>query len=291
MVTRLGLIGYGKWGRNIERTLRTFDGVSLVVIGRHEPLRRDLDGVLIATPSATHVDFALPYVEAGIATFVEKPMVTSVADARRIAEAAERAHTPVFVGHVQRYNPAFRALLEMLPGLGDIRYILCESANGNPRTDCSVLWDWLPHDLSMAQAIFGTGPTSVETWALSGTSRCETAVLRFRHGDTSWVSTVSWQSAVRRQCLTIAAERATVIFDDRADRKLALHDTQGIASYPGYDDMLPLTKELGAFLDIVRSGAIDRSHIELDASIAQAIIAAETSISEGGATVSIAAPR
>jgi predicted dehydrogenase len=291
MITRLGLIGHGKWGRNIERTLRAFDGVSFAVIGRHEPLRRDLDGVLIATPSATHVEFALPYVESGIATFIEKPMVTSVADARRIAEAAERSHTPVFVGHVQRYNPAFRALLEALPGLGDIRYILCESANGNPRSDCSVLWDWLPHDLSMAQAIFGAGPTSVEAWALSRTSRCEAAVLRFRYGDISWVSTVSWQSSIRRQCLTIAAERATVIFDDRADRKLALHDTQGIASYPCYDDTLPLTKELGAFLNIVRSGSVDRSHIELGASIAQAIADAETSISKGGTAISIAAPR
>ena len=54
MVTRLGLIGRGKWGRNIEQTLLSLEDVSVIPIARDEPLRHDLDGVVIASPSVTH---------------------------------------------------------------------------------------------------------------------------------------------------------------------------------------------------------------------------------------------
>src|SRR5262245_5331046 len=141
MATRLGLIGRGKWGRNIEQTLLSLGEISVIGLARGEPLRCDLDGVLIASPSATHVELALPYIQAGIPTFIEKPMATSVADARRIEEAAKHSRAAVFVGHLQLYNPAFQALLKLLPALGPIRYMLSDSANGNPRMDSSVLWD------------------------------------------------------------------------------------------------------------------------------------------------------
>jgi len=287
MATRLGLIGHGKWGRNIERTLRSFDDVSLAVIGRHEPLRRDLDGVLIATPSATHVEFALPYIEAGIATFIEKPMATSVVDARSISEAAERSRTPVFVGHIQRYNPAFREFVKILPGLGVIRYVLCESANGNPRTDCSVLWDWLPHDLSMAQTIFGRTPANVQAWSLTSPSNCQAAATRFCYDDVSLHSIVSWQSPIRRQQLTVVAERGTLTFDDRAQQKLTLYAIDGTASHPEHNNELPLTRELRSFLDMVRSGSVDRSHTELGTSIVRMITGAEKSISNNGMIIEI----
>jgi UDP-N-acetylglucosamine 3-dehydrogenase len=283
MVTRLGLIGRGSWGRNIERTLLSFRDVSLVVVERGEPPRRDLDGILVATPSETHADVALPYIEAGIATFIEKPMVTSVADAHRIQEAAIGSRGAVFVGHIQRYNPAFLVLLELLPAIGGIRYVLCEDANSRPRINCSVLWDWLPHDLSMAHAIFGVDPISVQAWPLTASSTCQAAVSRSRYGEVSLISTVSWLSPIRSQRLTITAERGTLIFDDKAKRKLVLYDLDGNTSYPGYDDELPLTRELRAFLKFARSECSDQSHVALGTSIARTIAAAEESIVKGTA--------
>ena len=156
MALRLGLVGRGRWGRNIERTLLTFPDVSVAVIAKGENPRTGLDGVLIATQSAVHAEIALPYIEAGIATFIEKPMTTAPADAERIRNAAERSGAIVFVGHILLYHPAFLAALDLLPSLGTVRYLLCEGMNGNPRTDSSVLWDWLPHDLSIARAIFAS---------------------------------------------------------------------------------------------------------------------------------------
>jgi len=287
MHTRLGLIGRGKWGRNIERTLLSLPGVSVIAIAKGEPPRRDLDGVLIATPSATHAELALPYIEAGTAVFIEKPMATSLKDARRIRNAALRSRSTVFVGHIHLYNPAFVALQAALPRLGTVRYVLCESANDNPRADSSILWDWLPHDMSRARALFGSDPVSVQAWDLTGPQSCQAAMVRYRYGSASLVSTMSWLSPVRRQSMTITGERGVIIFDDKAQRKLVVHDKAGIAWYPDYDMDLPLTRELRAFLDVVRSGAADLSHVTLGIAIVEAIEAAEQSIGTDGAPIEV----
>jgi predicted dehydrogenase len=284
---RLGLIGRGRRGRNIERTLLSFGDVAVVPIGRNEPLQREFDGVIIASPSASHAELALPHIQAGIPTFIEKPMATSVADAERIREAAQHAQTAVFVGHLQLYNPAFQAVLDLLPTLGPIQYVHCDSANDNPRADSSVLWDWLPHDLSMARAIFAAEPTCVQAWSLTGTENIQAAVSRYHYGAASLVSVTSWLSLVRRTQVTICAEQGVLIFDDRAQRKLTLHQRDGKVSYPGYETELPLTRELRAFLDLIRSRSTDSSHAALGVAIVRAIEAAEESIRNGGSVTKI----
>jgi UDP-N-acetylglucosamine 3-dehydrogenase len=287
MALRLGLVGRGRWGRNIERTLLSFPDVSVTTIAKGESPPAGLDGVLIATQSTTHAQAALPYIEAGVATFIEKPITTTVSDAERIREAAQRSGGVVFVGDIFLHHPAFLAALELLPSLGAIRYLLCEGMNGSPRTDSSVLWDWLPHDLSMARAILGRGPDSVAAWSLSGGLTPGAAVSKFQFGTTPVVSTVSWLSAVRRKQTIMVCENAALVFDDKAERQLALYTNQPDLSVPAYSNELPLTLELRAFLQAIRSGTADASHIESGMVIVRAIAAAEESISLGGGAVKI----
>ena len=230
---------------------------------------------------------ALPYIEAGIATFIEKPMATSVTDAQRIQEVAERSRAAVFVGHIQLHNPAFHTLLKLLPALGSVRYVLCDSANSDPRTNSSVLWDWLPHDLSMARAILGTDPGWVQAWSLTHTQITQAAVSRYQYGATSLVSMMSWLSPARRRQVMVCADRGVIVFDDRAAQKLTVHDKDGNTSRPTYGNELPLTNELRAFLRLVRSGSSDASHIALGVAIAQAIGSAEESITKAGVAVEI----
>jgi UDP-N-acetylglucosamine 3-dehydrogenase len=284
---RLALFGRGPWGRNIERTLRAFPHISVTVVARGATPPRDLDGVVIATPGATHAELAIPYIEAGIATFIEKPMATTRADAERIVAAAERAGGTVFVGHVHLHNPAFRTLLDVLPTLGAIRSLTCEGMNDRPRADCSVLWDWLPHDLTMALAMFGRLPDRVSTVGLGGSPVTQAAVATFHFGGVPMVSTVSWLSPVRRQQMTIQTGNGTLIFDDKAERKLTLLQGGTISHHPTYDDELPLTREMRSFVEVIRSGTTDRSQAVLGAAVVRMIAAAEKSILLGGASVRI----
>lgn len=287
MALRLGLVGRGRWGQSIERTLASFPDVSVVNIARADKRPASLDGVLIATPSATHAEVALPYIEAGIATFIEKPMATSVWDAERIRDAAVRSGAPVFVGHIYLYHPAFLAALALLPTLGSVRSLICEGANDRPRADSSVLWDWLPHDLSMARAIFGCNADRARAWKLLGDFRAEVAASEFRFGDAGVVSMMSWHSPVRTRRVTVVCEKAVLIFNDKADPQLVVRGNKGAVMYPAFPSEPPLTCEIGAFLQMVRSKKMDPAHLEVGAAIVRGIAAAERSINLDGQLVKI----
>ena len=287
MALRLGLVGHGRWGKNIHRTLLTFPDVAVALLDKGAAPDTSLDGVLIATQSATHAALALPYVEAGVATFIEKPMTTALVDAERIRDAATRSGAVVFVGHIFLFHPAFLAALELLPALGAIRYLLCEGMNSNPRRDSSVLWDWLPHDLSIARAVFGREPERVAAASLAGGAHAQAALSRFEFGATSLVSTVSWLSPVRRRRITIACEKGTIELDDAAERRLRLFDAHGALSHPEYSDELPLTREMAAFLRAVRAREGSAAHLETGIAIVRAIAAAERSVALGGQPVAL----
>jgi predicted dehydrogenase len=283
---RLGLVGRGRWGSNIERTLKTFDDVALVHASRAAPPMLDLDGVLIATPSATHAEVALPYIAAGIATFIEKPMTTSVADAQRLIAAATRSGAPVSIGHIFLHHPAFAALLKHLPRLGRIRHVEAQGMNDRPRTDASVLWDWLPHHLSMGHAIFGRGPRAVTARDLSdGAARA--ARVDFDFDGTAMACDVSWRSPVARSRLRVTGDAGALEFDDKAAHKLVFHDRAGAAQHLAHAADLPLTRELAAFLQLVRTRSQDRTELELGLAIVRAIAAAEKSVSAAGQSMEI----
>jgi predicted dehydrogenase len=262
--------------------LLSFPGVSVTVIAKREKAPARLDGVLIATQSEKHAEVALPYIRAGVATFIEKPMTTNVVDAERIIEAAKGCGTIVFVGHIYLYHPAFLRVLDLLPKLGTIRHVLCMGMNKNSRSDCSVLWDWLPHDLSMAFAMFGGAPSKVAACSLDGGATPTAALTKYYFGDTPVVSTISWLSPVRRRQMTIVGEKATLIFDNNAERMLSFYGKSEDEPYfPGYSNEFALTRELKAFLEDVQSGTIDTSNVELGVDIVRAIAAAERSVELG----------
>ena len=246
---------------------------------------RELDGVVVASPSATHAAVALPYIEYGLPTFIEKPMATSVAEAEALRDAAERSGAPIFVGHLQLYNPAFRKALETLPALGAVRYLLFESMDSNPRADSSVLWDWLPHHLSMARAIFGLDATSIQAWSLAGGNSPQAAMSRFLFGATPVASVTSWLSPVRRRLMTAVCERGTLVFDDRAERKLVVYEALGGILHPAYVTEFPLTIELRTFCDAIFNGKSDRDHVGDGDAIVRIISSAEQSIQYDGATI------
>lgn len=278
---QIGLIGHGRWGTNIEKTLRSFDDVELFVIEKGAAVPEGLDGICIATPSATHFEIALPHIEKGIATFIEKPMTTSVADAERLQAAALKSGALVHVGHIHLCNPAFQKLLEILPQIGRIKSILCEGMNDNPRSDSSVLSDWLPHDLSMVLQIFGTEPESVEACALGGTL-ATSAIAKYQFGPATLLSVMSWQSPAKRKLMTIGGEKGSIVFDDTAEKKLTLTVGEDI-SFPDYSKDMPLTLELRAFVEAIAQKSRDMQSLEAGVTIVKLIAAAEEAARSGRA--------
>src|SRR5829696_8029058 len=107
---RIGVIGVGHLGQHHARLLAGLDNVQLAgivdingsrareVAERHgtpvfenvADLMGHVDAVTIATPTVTHVEIAMPFVEAGVATLIEKPLAAGLIEADRLLEAADR---------------------------------------------------------------------------------------------------------------------------------------------------------------------------------------------------------
>ena len=135
---RVGVIGVGSMGQNHARVysdianlvgiadpdvkqggsvfsrLQVATGPINYFTDYHALLKEDLDAVSVCVPTNLHEKVALDVIRAGVDLIVEKPLAATVGIATRIAEAAERAHVTLAVGHVERHNPAIALLKRQL---------------------------------------------------------------------------------------------------------------------------------------------------------------------------------
>lgn len=111
-----------------------------------------VDVVDIVTPTLSHFDCALEAINKGKHIFVEKPITTTVAEAETLLALLKEHHLKGQVGHVERFNPAFKA------AKGFIRNpMFIEThrlAEFNPRgTDVPVILDLMIHDIDIILSV------------------------------------------------------------------------------------------------------------------------------------------
>ena len=127
----LAQLGCGYWGPNLLRNFSALPGctVKYVVdssaerrafvetnfplsraIENHQSVLEDpsVDGVIIATPAASHFSLARQVLEAGKHVFVEKPLATKVAEEDELSRCAAGRNLVVMTGHTFVYNSAVR---------------------------------------------------------------------------------------------------------------------------------------------------------------------------------------
>jgi len=287
---KVALIGHGRWGKNIAQTLSGFPEVDLEIVERGADASGTVDAVIIATPSATHAEIALFYIKRGVPTFIEKPLAISLADAIKIRDEAHKRKVFVFVGHLYLFNPAFKAFINHLHEIGDIRYVSSEKTNNVTRSDVSVLWDWLPHDIAMGMKVFQSKPRCVRAWTLASdaiTKHITAAEVQFQYPDeTSFVSRISSITEDKQRRTTITGARATIIFDDIVKHKIRLM-RDGAETILPYMPISSLTMELRVFLTSISTKKYDSEQLDLGVDVVRCIEAAHQSASSGGKAVSI----
>src|SRR5262245_17740065 len=124
---RIGIIGAGIWGNNHALALSTHPRCTVAMICDRdetrartaaerfgcawttstEDLSRAVDAVTIATPDHLHREPTVAMLRAGKHVMVEKPLATTVADARAMVEAAEQAGVMFMVDFHARWHPLF----------------------------------------------------------------------------------------------------------------------------------------------------------------------------------------
>ncbi len=152
-------------------------------------LRPDL--VCVATRSDSHAPYTLAALEAGAHVFVEKPLATTVADARRVAEAAARTGRKVVVGYILRHHPSWQRLIEEARKLGPpyvFRLNLNQQSSGptwaahkrlmettSPLVDCGV------HYVDVMCQVTDAPPVEVRGMGLRLTEEIAPAMYNYGH--------------------------------------------------------------------------------------------------------------
>ncbi len=147
-------------------------------------LLESVDVVDIVTPTVTHYELAKSALERGKHVFLEKPITTTVEEAKDLVELAKKKNLQGMVGQVERFNPAFMAAR---PHIKHPMFIESHRlAEFNPRgTDVSVVLDLMIHDIDAVLSVVSSKVVDVQASGvsvISDTPDIANARLRFENG-------------------------------------------------------------------------------------------------------------
>ncbi|MGH7538934.1 MAG: Gfo/Idh/MocA family protein [Gemmatimonadales bacterium] len=330
---RLGVIGAGTWGRNHVRTAAglvdaelaavcdTREAVRLAMARQYpgvfvtsdaDALLGRVDAVVIASPAATHAEYARRAIAGGKPCLVEKPFALRVSDAEAVAAAAAARDVPVLVGHLLVFHPAVEALRALIAGgeLGRVLYMYGLRVNlGQVRADENALWSFGPHDVSVALHLLGEAPVRVTA---QGSCYLQAAVedvvflhLEFASGTVAHVQ-LSWLDPHKERKLTVVGDRKMVVFDDMEPReKLRIYD-KGVTRPPEYGswgeslairegdifipktpNVEPLAVELAHFVRVAQRLEAPRAGAADGVRVVRVLDAATRSLAGGGTPISL----
>lgn len=168
---RAGLVGLGMMGRHHMRLLNQIDDVDFVGVydpaltgqnninghtlfdSLHQLLASNLDYCVIAAPTAFHLELGLQLADAGVHALIEKPVAPTHTEAMQLVEAFSSAGLVGGVGHIERFNPALRAMRQKLEEglLGEIYQISTRRQGPFPAriADVGVVKDLATHDIDL----------------------------------------------------------------------------------------------------------------------------------------------
>jgi predicted dehydrogenase len=301
---RVGVVGLGYWGPNLARNFAAIDGCELTwLCDGSEQIRAkladafpgvrtsadieelltdsELDAIVLATPVPTHAELAARVLEVGKHCFVEKPLATTVADAQRAVDAAERAGCILMVGHLLEYHPAVTRLKELLDAdeLGSLYYVYGNRVNlGKLRAEENALWSLGAHDVSVVLHLIGEEPVECsahgESYVRGGVQDVVFCYLRFPSGQVAHLH-LSWLDPHKERRITVVGSKRMATFDDmRTEGKLTVYDKgfdQDASSWgeyitragesfsPRLANAEPLRLECRHFIDCIREGRTPRS--------------------------------
>ena len=321
----VGVVGCGYWGPNLVRNLLENRKCTKITVCDRDPallaksrqrfptvrtaatvgdLLDDstIEGVVIATPVATHHALARECLRAGKATFVEKPLAGTVAEAEALVRLSETTGVPLMVGHTFEYSPPVVKIKEIIDSgsLGEIYYVSSIRVNlGIHQRDVSVVWDLAPHDLSMLFYWLGETPSAV---SMTGGAFVQPLIsdvafinLQFESGKIANIQS-SWLSPRKLRQTTIVGSHKMLIYDDTNamervkifDRGVEFREPETFGEFtltyrtgdilsPHVSSAEPLQIEMDHFLECARTGSRPRTDGESGLRVVRVLEAIERS--------------
>jgi predicted dehydrogenase len=167
---KVGVIGIGNMGWHHARVLSLLRDADLVGVadpdaergqlateqfgcrwfGDYHAMFSEVEAVCIAVPTLLHHPVGLACLRAGVHVLIEKPIAASQDEATALIEAATAAGCLLQVGHIERFNPAFRELTKVV---ANEEVVVLEGRRHSPHSDrandVSVVLDLMIHDIDL----------------------------------------------------------------------------------------------------------------------------------------------
>jgi len=187
-VLKVGVIGLGRMGQQHVRIYSGLRRVQLVGVSDINPetgmrvaqrydvpfyesteeLLSRVDAVSIVTPTPFHFELAMQCLAKGVHILVEKPVTETLEQAETFVAAAESSSLTVQVGHIERFNPAYIELRNVLEDLNLLAVNMRRlSAYTGSNTDVNVILDLMIHDTDLALDLAGEEPVEVMASGIS----------------------------------------------------------------------------------------------------------------------------
>jgi UDP-N-acetylglucosamine 3-dehydrogenase len=235
---RFGLIGVGMMGRNHARVLHAIDGVDLVAVAdpagdKHrvaggavlvdsvqELFAHDIDAAVVAVPTGFHLEAGLQLAAAGVHTLVEKPLAADPSEAQKLVDAFEGARLVNAVGHIERCNPALRAMRSRLEEgeLGEIYQVATRRQGPFPNriADVGVVKDLATHDMDLTAWVIQSPYAEVSAQTAHKSGRVHedlvSVTARMQNGTVA-SHLVNWLSPLKERVTVVTGERGAFVAD------------------------------------------------------------------------------
>jgi predicted dehydrogenase len=186
---------------------------------------------------------------------------------------------------------------------GEVNYLVSQRLNfGTIRADENAWWSLAPHDISVANRLFGAAPLSVQCRGQCvvrpGIEDVVFATLTYPGGRLAQFH-VSWLDPHKSRTLTVVGSRKMAVFDDTAAQKLVLHDKtvvratdgvtlrQGGIEMPAVDGAEPLVCEAAHFIECIQHGRRPISDGESGTLVVAILEHGQRSLALGGQVVAM----
>jgi predicted dehydrogenase len=290
---KMGVIGVGNMGRHHVRILSVLKDIELVGVSdvnlergldiaskyhthffeNYLELLPHVDAVCIAVPTKLHHQVGTNCLRAGVHILIEKPIAASIAEAESLVNLAAESNCILQVGHIERFNPAFRELTKIIP----TEKILALEARrmspySNRANDVSVVLDLMIHDIDLLLELTAS---SVVKLTASGSSAPDsgnldyvTATLGFANGV---VATLTASKVTHRKIRCLSAHcQDSLIETDFLKNEILIHRHQNVNTQIGREQRLykqdgiiekvytsnvePIYAEIEHFVNCIRGG-------------------------------------
>jgi myo-inositol 2-dehydrogenase/D-chiro-inositol 1-dehydrogenase len=249
MTIRFGLLGAGRIGKvhakavaanptarlvavadvmaGAAKDLAATHGAEIRTIDEIETAK-DIDAIIIGTPTDTHADLIERFARAGKAIFCEKPIDLSAERVRECLKVVKAEKARLMVGFNRRFDPHFSALRQAIDDgrIGKVELVQITSRDPGPppadyiKRSGGIFRDMTIHDFDMARFLLGEEPTSVSAQA---SVLVDKAIGKLGDFDTA---TVQLRTKSGKLCVITNTRRATYGYDQRIE----VHGSEGMVS-------------------------------------------------------------